>query len=87
MNLEQFAVFKVIAQQKSFTKAAKILNLTQPAISAQIKQVENKYQIRLFNRTNFGVQLTEAGEIFYAYSEKFLTLYNELNIEMSKCKR
>lgn len=84
MNIEQFVVFKVITQQESFTKAAKILNMTQPAISAQIKQLEKKYNVNLFNRSNSGVKLTDAGVIFYDYSEKILAIYKEMEAELTK---
>lgn len=84
MNIEQFVAFKVIAQQESFTKAAKMLNMTQPAISAQIKQLEKKFKVTLFTRSNSGVKLTAAGDIFYDYSEKILAIYKELEDELSK---
>lgn len=84
MNIEQFAVFKTIVQKESFTKAAKSLNFTQPAISAQIKQLENKYKVPLFERNNNGVKLTDAGKTFYEYGEKILALYEEMEIELSK---
>ncbi len=83
MYIEQFMVFKVITQSESFTKAAKILNLTQPAISFQIKQLEKKYQVKLFTRSNRGVKLTDAGETFYNYCEKILAVYNELETAMA----
>lgn len=84
MNIEQFVVFKVITQQESFTRAAKILNMTQPAISAQIKQLEKKYNVSLFDRSNSGVKLTDAGVIFYNYSEKILSVYKEMEAELTK---
>lgn len=84
MNIEKFAVFKAIIKNESFTKAAKSLNLTQPAISAQIKQLENKYNVVLFERNNNGVKLTDAGQVFYDYGQKILTLYNEMEINIRK---
>ncbi|HNX28694.1 MAG TPA: LysR family transcriptional regulator [Syntrophomonadaceae bacterium] len=84
MNIEQFVAFKLIAQNESFTKTARVLNMTQPAISAQIKQLENKYKVNLFKRSNAGVELTEAGQTFYDYSEKIIALYNEMEAEMRK---
>ena len=83
MYIEQFIVFKVITQSESFTKAAKILNLTQPAISFQIKQLEKKFQVKLFTRSNRGVKLTAAGETFYDYCEKILAVYNEMESSMA----
>lgn len=84
MNIEQFEVFRTIAQAKSFTKAAKILNFTQPAISSQIKLLEQNYNVILFERGNSGVKLTEAGKKFYEYGDRILALYDEMEREIAK---
>ncbi|QGT99332.1 hypothetical protein SYNTR_0739 [Candidatus Syntrophocurvum alkaliphilum] len=84
MNIEQFEVFRTIAQTKSFTKAANILNFTQPAISSQIKLLEKKFNVSLFERTNNGVRLTEAGKKFYDYGDRILTLYTQMENDISK---
>ncbi len=84
MNIQQFEVFRTITQAKSFTKAAKILNFTQPAISSQVKQLEENFNISLFERGNTGVRLTEAGKKFYEYGEKILAIYAELETEIAK---
>jgi len=83
MNVEQFEVFRIIAQVKSFTKAAKILNFTQPAISSQIKLLEQHYNVDLFQRCNNGVKLTEAGKKFYEYGNKILALYKQMEGELA----
>ena len=87
MNIEQFAVFKTIVQAKSFTKAAKILNFTQPAISSQIKNLENNFDVALFKRGNNGVTLTEAGIKFYEYGERIYALYGEMQQAIDKTAR
>lgn len=84
MNIEQFEIFQTIAQVKSFTRAAKILNFTQPAISSQIKLLERHYNVELFERGSNGVKLTEAGRKFYEYGEKILALFYELESELAK---
>ena len=83
MNVEQFEIFRTIAQVKSFTKAAKILNFTQPAISSQIKVLEQHYNISLFERCNNGVKLTEAGKKFYEYGDKILALYEQMENDIA----
>lgn len=83
MNIEQFEVFRTIAQAKSFTKAAKILNFTQPAISSQVKMLEQNFNVALFERGNTGVKLTEAGRKFYEYGERMLALYAEMEREIA----
>ncbi len=84
MNIQQFEVFRTITQAKSFTKAAKILNFTQPAISSQVKSLEENFNITFFERGNTGVRLTEAGKKFYEYGEKILAIYAELETEIAK---
>jgi DNA-binding transcriptional LysR family regulator len=84
LNIHNFLVFDLIVQKESFTKAARALNFTQPAISTQIKQLENKYDVVLFERNNNGVQLTEAGKIFHHYSLKILELYNEMEVKLQE---
>mgnify|MGYP000639541884 CR=1 FL=1 len=86
MNIEQFKIFKTIAEVKSFTKAAKKLNFTQPAISTQIKILEQNYGIALFERHNHGVKLTKAGQKFYEYGERILALYGEMEKEIAIVK-
>ena len=86
MNIEQFKIFKTIAEVKSFTKAAKKLSFTQPAISTQIKILEQNFDLALFERHNHGVQLTEAGRIFYGYGDRILALYEEMEQDLAKIK-
>lgn len=84
MNIQNLLVFDLIVQKESFTKAARAMNFTQPAISAQIKQLEAKFNIVLFERTNNGVQLTEAGKVFHEYGKKMLHLYNEMQNKLQE---
>jgi DNA-binding transcriptional LysR family regulator len=83
MNIDQFEVFRTIAQAKSFTKAAKILNFTQPAISSQVKILEQNFNVAFFERGNTGVKLTEAGRKFYEYGERILAIYAEMEREIA----
>lgn len=62
---QQFLVFKEVAETKNITLAAKKLHMSQPSISLQIQNLENQYGARFFDRTNKGVSLTRAGEVFY----------------------
>lgn len=84
MNTEQFEVFRTVAQTRSFTKTAKILNFTQPAISSQIKLLERTFNTPLCERGNNGVTLTEAGKIFYEYGDKILAVMAEMESEIAK---
>ncbi|MBV8844558.1 MAG: LysR family transcriptional regulator [Bryobacterales bacterium] len=64
MEIRHLRYFCVLAEQLHFTKAALLLNVAQPALSHQIKQLEEELGARLVERTNRRVRLTAAGEIF-----------------------
>jgi LysR family transcriptional regulator, transcription activator of glutamate synthase operon len=65
MNIEWLQSFVEAAKQKSLSKAAKVHNLSQPALSKHIRNLEHDLDITLFYRTSTGIELTEAGERFY----------------------
>lgn len=66
-KLDLYRVFWQVAKSESFSKAAKGLYMTQPAISQSIMQLENELEIRLFNRTPKGVNLTVEGKNLFEY--------------------
>lgn len=78
MQLGQFDLFCQVARVKSFSKAAKLLHISQPAISAQVHSMEEFYGIKLFERTPHGVTLTPAGVILFDSSKKILELHEDL---------
>jgi DNA-binding transcriptional LysR family regulator len=71
-------VFYSVARLLSFTKAAEALHMTQPAVTFQVRQLEEHFNTRLFDRTHNKISLTAAGERVYAYAEKIFELYDEL---------
>lgn len=83
MQLGQFDLFCQVARVKSFSKAAKLLHISQPAISAQIHSMEEFYGIKLFERTPHGVTLTSAGEILFDYAKQILELHDELERKLA----
>lgn len=62
--------FITVAETKNFTKAANILNMTQPAISHHIRLLEEYYGVRLIEKKNKIMELTEPGKILYKYAEE-----------------
>ena len=76
-TLQQLRILKAVASEKSFTKAAEILYVSQPSLSKQIKILENRLGIILLNRENSTISLTEAGRVFLQYSERILALCEE----------
>ncbi len=71
-------VFYTVAKLLSFTKAAETLHMTQPAVTFQVRQLEEHFNTRLFDRTHNRVTLTEAGRKSYEYAEEIFELYAEL---------
>lgn len=76
-TLQQLRILKAIASEKSFTKAAEVLYVSQPSLSKQIKILENRLGIILLNRENSTISLTEGGRVFLQYSERILALCEE----------
>jgi DNA-binding transcriptional LysR family regulator len=72
-------VFHTVARLLSFTKAAETLHMTQPAVTFQIRQLEEHFNTRLFDRTHNKISLTVAGERVFQYAEKILSLYGEMD--------
>ena len=76
-TLQQLRILKAVASEKSFTRAAEILYVSQPSLSKQIKILEDRLGIVLLNRENSTISLTEAGRVFLQYSERILALCEE----------
>lgn len=68
-------VFYTVARQLSFTKAAETLHMTQPAVTFQVRQLEEYFNTRLFDRTHNRISLTAAGERVYEYAAEIFELY------------
>ena len=71
-SLENFriVVFRAVAEQRSFRKAAEELYLSQPAVSLQIKALEEDLGVQLFDRTGAHITLTKAGRVLLGYSQQ-----------------
>jgi LysR family transcriptional regulator, transcriptional activator of the cysJI operon len=78
-HLENFRlkVFRAVAEHLNFRKAAERLFLTQPAITLQIKALENDLGMRLFDRTGGKIALTRQGSVLLEYANKLATLASE----------
>ncbi len=74
MDLDQLHTFLEIVRLKSFSKAAQTCFRTQPAISAQVRQLEQELRTALFERFGSRISLTTAGKIFAEYAEQMLEL-------------
>lgn len=84
MLSDSMRVFITVADKKNFSKAAKALSLTQPAVSFQIQTLEQYYQTMLFDRVNRHVKLTAAGELLLDYAIHMNNLQAELERNMQQ---
>jgi DNA-binding transcriptional LysR family regulator len=83
MELTQLRSFYTIARERSVTRAALRLGLTQPALSIQIKALEAEIGTTLFARQRKQMQLTQAGELFYQYVQTVLDTLEEAKAEVA----
>jgi DNA-binding transcriptional LysR family regulator len=84
MDIFQFRTFVVVAREGSVTKASEILFLSQPAISAHIKAMEEGLGLSLFHRTARGMSLTPDGQRLLPKAEQILAAHQELLNEASR---
>ncbi|RCX16723.1 LysR family transcriptional regulator [Fontibacillus phaseoli] len=75
MIVETLRVFVTVAEQSHFSRAAEMLNLSQPGVSLHVRNLENEFGAQLLNRSPKHVKLTEEGEILYRQAKQILALY------------
>lgn len=78
MSDRRLQVFYEVARHLSFTKAAEILDMTQPAVTFQIRQLEEQYKARFFDRSHNRIDLTDAGRRAFQYTERIFEIYQEM---------
>ena len=78
MSDRRLKVFHTVARLLSFTKAAEALHMTQPAVTFQVRQLEEYFNTRLFDRTHNKVNLTPAGQRVAEFAERIFDLYDEM---------
>ncbi len=87
MDLDQLHTFLEIVRLKSFSKAAQTCFRTQPAISAQVRQLEQEMNAPLFDRLGTRISLTPAGRIFAEYAEQILDLRRRAQDSINELER
>ena len=83
MHDHKLKVFCAVADTGSFSKASKMVNLTQPAVSLQIQALEESYETALFERSGKNITLTPAGKLLYQYGKDILNLYTTVEKEIN----
>lgn len=82
MNKFHLEMFTVVVETRRITAAAKLLNLTQPAVSQQVKQLESYFGVPLLTRSPEGAVPTPAGQILYRHAREILAQYDRLEREI-----
>jgi DNA-binding transcriptional LysR family regulator len=87
MDFEQLRTFLEVCRLRSFSRAAEKLSVTQPAISAQIRTLENEVGARLFDRDGGKVTFTAAGKVFEPFAEHCLQCHNHIMVAVGELHR
>ena len=82
MKLTQLQYFCEVYRQRNVSRAAEKLNISQPSISAAIKELEGEFGIALFSREGRGIRSTPEGDIFYEHAQSLLTHADSFRMKM-----
>ncbi|WP_407330489.1 LysR family transcriptional regulator [Enterovibrio sp. 27052020O] len=86
MDLRQLRYFVSVAEQKNFTRAARKLNIAQPALSISIKKLEASLGLNLFDRNERQVHLTQEGQALLPHAYRILRMVEDANTEMAELR-
>ncbi|TFE00001.1 LysR family transcriptional regulator [Jeotgalibacillus sp. R-1-5s-1] len=82
MDIRQLQYFSEVAKQRSFTKAARQLHVTQPTLSKMVKNLEDELEVTLIDRTARNISLTDAGEIVFEQAQKVINSIEDLSVSL-----
>lgn len=86
MSDRRLQVFFTVARLLSFTRAAEVLHMTQPAVTFQVRQLEEQLDARLFDRKHGRVALTDAGRLVFRYAQRIFATYAEMEAALREFK-
>ena len=86
MNTTQLECFLAVADALNFSRAAERLRITQPAVSHQVKTLEDELGVQLFSRTSKSVRLTQEGHLFLQYAGEILKLAGASIAQVRQCQ-
>jgi DNA-binding transcriptional LysR family regulator len=84
LNVHQLHIFYTVAERGSFSSAAQTLHMTQPAVTMQVQALEERFGMKLFNRTTKKLELTEAGHHLLPQARKAIELMRETDAMMAR---
>lgn len=80
INLELYRVFTIVADEENLTKASNILHISQPAVTKHIKNLENELNVKLFQRSKYGMFLTDNGQKLYLQIKDSINILNKADL-------
>lgn len=83
MRISSLIYFYEVAQLKSISKVSNKFHISQPALSHQLSSLEKELGVKILERSNKGVKLTDKGKILYNYSKEMIKLHNNLLDDIS----
>lgn len=82
MQVEHIILFSKIANEKSISKVAAASHISQPALSQQMQRLEEEVGLKLFERSNRGIELTDAGRVMQKYAHQLIRSYDSFREEI-----
>ena len=87
MQIDNFKIFADLVETRSFSKAAKLNNITQSAVSQQARAMEKHFKTLLIDRSQKQFQLTREGQRVYEAAKEILLQYDKLGSELQEMKK
>lgn len=87
MHIENFKIFSDLVESQSFSRAAKLNNITQSAVSQQLRAMEKHFNVLVVDRSQKRFRLTREGEKLYQSAKELLHMYDKLNSELQEMKK
>lgn len=87
MTIKDLENFRIVCEERSITKAARLLYITPQGLSKSIKNLESEWHTQLLNRTTQGITLTETGEYLYQHLPEFLDFYYDIYTNVQKIQQ
>src|SRR5947209_15356254 len=84
LNLHHLHIFQVVAQRRSFTRAAEALYISQPAVSRQVRELEQALGVTLVDRVGHRLFLTDAGTALLAASTRLFGITTDIEREIAE---
>lgn len=84
LGFDKFNYIQTIAELKSFSKAAEKLYVAQPSLSRYVNRLEEELGVRLFDRTQVPIELTEAGRLYMSYMDHIRKTYDQMLGDLSR---